>query len=107
GHGVGPMTELAARLAALPHAPQVAVLCGMNARLRGRVAALPAAQAGRVRAVGFSTEVDVWLEACDLVMTKAGGLTCSEALIKRAPLVIFKPTPGQEVRNAEYLEAAG
>lgn len=107
GHGVGPLTELAGRLAALPMKPQVAVLCGMNARLRSRVAALPAAHAGRVRALGFSTEVDVWLEACDLVVSKAGGLTCSEALIKRAPLIIFKPTPGQEVRNAEFLEAAG
>lgn len=107
GHGVGPLADLAERLAALPQAPQVAVLCGMNTRLRSRVAALRAAREGRVRAVGFTTEVDVWLEACDLVVSKAGGLTCSEALIKRAPLVIFKPTPGQEVRNAEYLESAG
>ena len=41
------------------------------------------------------------------MVSKAGGLTCSEALIKRAPLVIFRPTPGQEVKNAEFLEAAG
>lgn len=107
GHGVGPLSELAERLAALPQAPQVVVLCGMNARLRARVAALPAARSGRVRSVGFTTEVDAWFEACDLVVSKAGGLTCSEALIKRAPLVIFKPMPGQEVKNAEFLEATG
>ena len=47
------------------------------------------------------------LEACDLLVGKAGGLTCSEAMIKGTPLVIFKPTPGQEVRNAEYLERHG
>jgi processive 1,2-diacylglycerol beta-glucosyltransferase len=41
------------------------------------------------------------------VVGKAGGLTCSEALIKRAPLVVFKPTPGQEVRNARFLVSAG
>jgi processive 1,2-diacylglycerol beta-glucosyltransferase len=83
------------------------VLCGSNARVRARVAALPAARDGRVLAIGFSAEVDAWFEACDLVVSKAGGLTCSEALIKRLPLVIFKPTPGQEVKNAEFLEAAG
>jgi processive 1,2-diacylglycerol beta-glucosyltransferase len=107
GHGVGPLADLAERLAASPPRPQVVVLCGINTRLRSRVAALPAALSGRVRAIGFSNEVDAWFEACDLVVSKAGGLTCSEALIKRTPLIIFKPTPGQEVKNAEYLEAAG
>ncbi|TMQ73549.1 MAG: hypothetical protein E6K81_04185 [Candidatus Eisenbacteria bacterium] len=107
GQGVGPLAEIADRLAALPSAPRVAVICGMNQRLRARVAALPAAHAGRILPVGFTHEVDAWLEACDVAVSKAGGLTCSEALIKRVPLVIYKPTPGQEVKNAEYLEAAG
>ena len=107
GHGVGPLSDLAERIAAIPEAPQVVVLCGMNSRLRARVAASPAARAGRVRAIGLTAEVDAWLEACDVAVSKAGGLTCSEALIKRTPLVIFKPTPGQEVKNAEYLESAG
>ena len=47
------------------------------------------------------------LEACDVVVSKAGGLTCSEALIKRAPLVIYRPTPGQEVANAAFLVRGG
>jgi processive 1,2-diacylglycerol beta-glucosyltransferase len=49
----------------------------------------------------------VLLEAADVVVSKAGGLTCAEALIKRTPLVVFRPTPGQEVRNAQYLEGGG
>jgi processive 1,2-diacylglycerol beta-glucosyltransferase len=57
--------------------------------------------------MGFTLEVDQLLEAADVVVSKAGGLTCSEALIKRVPLVVFRPTPGQEVANAEYLEAGG
>jgi processive 1,2-diacylglycerol beta-glucosyltransferase len=51
--------------------------------------------------------VDLLLEACDVVVSKAGGLTCSEALVKQAPLVVFKPTPGQEERNADFLERGG
>jgi processive 1,2-diacylglycerol beta-glucosyltransferase len=107
GNGVGPMSELAERLAAIPQSPQVVVLCGTNTRLRSRVGALPAAVSGRVRPIGFTSDVDVWFEACDAVVGKAGGLTCSEALVKRVPLVIFKPTPGQEDRNADYLVSAG
>jgi processive 1,2-diacylglycerol beta-glucosyltransferase len=107
GAGVGPLAELAGTLARLALQPQVVVVCGTNERLFKSVEALPETRAGLVRAVGFTHEVDVYLEACDVVVSKAGGLTCSEALAKRTPLVVFRPTPGQEVRNAAYLEAAG
>ena len=107
GGGVGPLTDLAGRLAALALEPCVVVACGTNRKLQSEIERLPAARDGRVRALGFTREVDVLLEACDVVVSKAGGLTCSEALIKRAPLVVFKPTPGQEVKNAEFLASGG
>ena len=107
GRGIGPLGSLAERLAALAHAPQVVVVCGTNVRLQEQIAALPAARAGQIRPIGYTTDVDALLEACDLVVSKAGGLTCAEALVKRAPLVVFQPVPGQEVANAGVLEAAG
>ncbi len=107
GSGVGPLATLAERLARLPAAPQVIVVCGTNDDLRAEIEDLPAAIEGRIRALGYTTEIDVLLEACDVLVSKAGGLTCSEALIKRTPLVVFRPTPGQEVRNSDYLESAG
>ncbi len=107
GGGVGPLAELAGRLAALALEPRVVVVCGTNEKLRAAVDALPAARAGRITTLGYTHEVDALMEACDVVVSKAGGLTCSEALIKRVPLVVFRPTPGQEVRNTEYLEAGG
>jgi processive 1,2-diacylglycerol beta-glucosyltransferase len=107
GGGVGPLAELAQRLAALPFDPMVTVVCGSNQELRRRVEALPGTRNGRIQTLGFTDQVDVLLEACDVMVGKAGGLTCSEALIKQAPLVVFKPTPGQEVRNADYLVRGG
>jgi processive 1,2-diacylglycerol beta-glucosyltransferase len=107
GKGVGPIVELADRLSRVSPEPQLVVVCGSNARLRDEVDKLPAARTGRMRTLGFTDAVDVLLEACDVMVSKAGGLTCSEALVKGAPLVFFKPTPGQEVRNAEYLVAGG
>jgi processive 1,2-diacylglycerol beta-glucosyltransferase len=107
GAGVGPMSELAERLASLPESPQVLVLCGTNARLQREVQALSPRHAGRLRAMPFTPHVDLLLEASDMVVSKAGGLTCAESLVKRTPLVIFRPTPGHEVANARYLEAGG
>ena len=107
GGGVGPLVELASALAALAQQPIVVVVCGTNAGLKHEVEQIAAARAGRVRALGFTDEVDVLLEACDVVVGKAGGLTCAEALVKRVPLVVFRPTPGQEARNADYLVGGG
>ena len=107
GSGVGPLAELAERLASLALEPRVIVVCGTNEKLRREVASRPAARSGKIMTLGFSREVDVLLEACDVVVSKAGGLTCSEALIKRVPLVVFRPTPGQEEANAAYLEHGG
>jgi processive 1,2-diacylglycerol beta-glucosyltransferase len=43
------------------------------------------------------------LSITDVLITKAGGITISEALVKGAPMVIYKPIPGQEEVNANYL----
>ncbi len=107
GAGVGPLADLAGTLARLALQPQIVVVCGTNRRRLAQIEAMPEAHDGRVIALGFTQDVDVLLEACDVVVSKAGGLTCSEALAKRTPMVVFRPTPGQEVRNAEYLESAG
>ena len=107
GAGVGPMAELAERLAALTSEPHVLVLCGTNDRLKRQIDALGHATGGRVTAMSFTPHVDLLLEAADLIVSKAGGLTCAEALVKHTPMVVFRPTPGQEVGNARYLEAGG
>ena len=47
------------------------------------------------------------MSAADLVVTKPGGLSVSECLAKRKPMLLVSPIPGQEERNADYLLEAG
>jgi processive 1,2-diacylglycerol beta-glucosyltransferase len=49
----------------------------------------------------------VLLSAADVIVTKAGGLTCSESVAMETPMVVFRPTPGQEERNSLALSEAG
>jgi processive 1,2-diacylglycerol beta-glucosyltransferase len=107
GSGVGPLATLSERIAALPSRPLVVTVCGSNDRLREQIGELPAAIMGDIRPLGFTREVDVWMEAADVLVGKAGGLTCSEAMARQLPMVVYRPTPGQEVRNADVLQAAG
>jgi len=53
--------------------------------------------------VGFTTEMDQYMAAADLLVGKAGGLTTSEALARHLPMALIEPIPGQEFRNADHL----
>lgn len=53
---------------------------------------------------GFRQDVPQLLAAADMIITKAGGLTCSEVLASGLDLLIYKPLPGQEQGNAAFLE---
>ena len=43
------------------------------------------------------------MAACDLVITKPGGLTTSECLAMGLPMIVHAPIPGQEERNCDHL----
>ena len=47
------------------------------------------------------------MDAADILVTKPGGMTISEALVKELPMFIISPIPGQEERNAKFLVTSG
>jgi processive 1,2-diacylglycerol beta-glucosyltransferase len=100
GFGVGPVREMASRLAQARLPARVVVVAGRNEPLRR---ALAAAAGPRTRVLGFSREIHEWMAAADLLVTKPGGLTTAEALVRGLPMVLVNPIPGQEERNADAL----
>ena len=105
GSGFGRLREVLLKLDTLPNACQFVVVCGTNRSL------LAWAHWRRFRhrviAVGFTTEIAGLMDLATLLISKPGGLTTSEALAKRLPLVIVNPIPGQEAYNARYLLSQG
>lgn len=57
--------------------------------------------------VYFTNEVQTYMHASDLLVTKPGGLTVSEALASNLPLLVFDAIPGQEEDNAAFLARHG
>ena len=60
-----------------------------------------------IKVLPFTNMVPELMSISDLVITKPGGLTTSEALASHLPLIIINPIPGQEEENAELLESSG
>lgn len=110
GFGVGPIEHLMLSLTKLRHEAQVVAICGRSAELKQRVERVVAKADGArvaVKVVGFTTEMDEYMAAADMVVGKPGGLTTSEALAKGLVFVIVNPIPGQEERNADHLLEEG
>jgi processive 1,2-diacylglycerol beta-glucosyltransferase len=111
GFGVGPVETLVHILLELQHPVQLVVICGRSEELKGRLDELAAARpthlSPALRVVGYTTEMDEYMAAADMLVGKPGGLTSSEALARGLALVIVHPIPGQEERNADHLMEAG
>ncbi len=107
GFGVGPVEHMLESLAGLRHPAQVVALCGRNAELKSSLESLssrlPPAHHVNINPVGFTTEMDEYMSAADILLGKPGGLTTSEALAKGLVFVIVNPIPGQEERNSDHL----
>lgn len=52
---------------------------------------------------GFVNNVDLFMDAADCMVTKPGGLSVTESLAKKLPMIYIDPIPGQEDRNVEFL----
>ena len=55
-----------------------------------------------MKILGYTTNLDEYMDAADVVYTKPGGLTSTEALTKDKPLVLMDPLPGVESWNQVY-----
>ena len=105
GFGMGPVREILAELNKIQQPLQIVVVCGRNEKLRKQVAEFPVRHSLRV--LGFATNMHELMAIADLILTKPGGLTTSEALAMGKPLMILNPIPGQEAANSDFLLEQG
>lgn len=86
---------------------QCIVVCGHDEKLYHSLDEVVAQARNPLVRFKFVHNVEELMAVSDLIITKAGGLTVSEALTKHLPLIIFKPIPGQEEENAQYVQRLG
>jgi len=101
GFGMGPVAELLAETDKLETQFQVIVVAGKNEALRRELAGQNRRHPTDV--LGFVTNMQELMAVADLIITKPGGLTTSEALALGKPMFILNPIPGQEAANSDFL----
>lgn len=106
GWGLGNLSGIAGMVAGIPQKPQVVTVTGTNHNLKKHLRKTYA-NTENIRAEGLVTNIDELMKAADILITKPGGLTTSEALAAGVPMIIFDVLFGQEVWNARFLTTHG
>lgn len=54
--------------------------------------------------IEYTNRIDELIKIADIVITKPGGLTTTECLAMKKPILIVNPIPGQEEANVKFIE---
>lgn len=105
--GCGPMPAILKEIARrLPEKAVVTVLCGTNRWLYKRLK-YRYRKYENIFIQGYRKDVSLYMEGADLYLTKPGGLSISEAAIKKLPMVLVNAVSGCEQYNMEYFTKMG
>ncbi len=92
--------------AGLPEDGRVVILGGNNQKLKARLRKEFRGNR-KVMVLDFTTQADLYMDICDVLVTKPGGLTSTEAAAKGIPMVHSAPIPGCETKNAAFFSCHG
>ncbi len=85
---------------------QIILLCGRNKAMRSHLAKVFDGQ-DNILLQPFTQQVALFMDAADMVFTKPGGLTSTEAAVKNTLLVHTDPIPGCETINVAFFGRLG
>jgi 1,2-diacylglycerol 3-beta-galactosyltransferase len=101
GEGMGPLEKIARAINDSGLQASMVIVCGRNAKLKTTLETyqwnIP------THIYGFTRDMPNFMAAADILVTKAGPGTISEALIAGLPIIIYSRLPGQEDGNVFYV----
>lgn len=89
-----------------PDEGRIVCICGRNDKLCAQLRE-EFSGTGEVKVLGFTDRIPEYMDACDVVLSKPGGITSTESAIKNIPLVHTNPIRGLEDYNALFFHYHG
>ena len=107
GLGLGGMDRTLAALERMERRLSILVVAGRNAVLEEHARTVARTSRHVIRVFSYTDEIPTLMCAADLLITKPGGLTISEAFAAGLPLLLHDPIPGPETENTVYATRRG
>ena len=92
------------------HKLRITVVCGKNKKLENSLhdyCKNNSYSDKKLHILGFTKDIPTLMDYCDIIISKPGGLTVTESIVKNIPLIIPFAIPGQEMENTEFLVKSG
>ncbi|MGO4496190.1 glycosyltransferase [Paenibacillus sp. 2RAB27] len=86
---------------------QLLICLGTNEKARLQLLEEDVFRQPNIHLIGYTTEISKLMDIADLLITKPGGMTCTEAMAKGIPMLFYSPIPGQEEKNCTYFQENG
>ncbi len=103
--GCGPIQRIAVEtLEQMPEDAVMIAVCGSNKKLKEE---MDQVQDDRLRVLGYIHNFSEYLDVADLIITKPGGLSSTEAANKHVPMVFINAVGGCENRNFDHFVGKG
>ena len=102
GTGHGKPERILAELARVPQPHEVVMVAGRNHRLEKRLRRRYG-NTSNVRVLGWVDNIQEWMVASDLMISKPGGGTLTEGFACGLPMLAFDPLPGNEERTCQWI----
>ena len=84
----------------------ITVICGSNKQMYAELK-LAYGKKNNVRITRFIKEISVWMDSADILVSKPGGISTTEAAAKGLPMVLINSIGGCENGNLDYFTAKG
>lgn len=89
---------------------RIIAVCGKNSSMADDLRRIPRETYGSTKKVdiyGFVDNVNELMDVSDVIVTKPGGITITEAIVKGIPILIPFHYPGQEEDNIDFVVDSG
>lgn len=109
GMGLKFIAPVLKKLTENEHKLRITVVCGNNKSLKEALEKEYNRKINNkeVHILGFTKDIPEFMDEADVIITKPGGLTVSEAIAKRLPMLLPYAIPGQEKENMAFLSSTG
>lgn len=107
GQGLGPIKTIIKSLEKAKTGFQEIIITGSNKKLYKSLQQKIKRYRKAIRLFGYVNNINELMGISSIIITKPGGVTTAEALVKKIPMIIVKPIPGQEANNTSYLVEKG
>ena len=83
---------------------RIICICGRNSEQQASISR-QFAEVEQVKVLGYTDKIPLLMDSCDVLFSKPGGITSTEAIIRNIPLIHTAPIPGLEDKNAQFFHA--